>query len=97
MLFIPVIGYVPGGTINPLLGYELWTTHQQRSVPYILEISSSEYCTLPAGMLGGQHCKICDSYINLLPLSLYATVAEAQLALVLYTPVRTRDQLHAAR
>lgn len=97
MPFVPVIGYVPGSTLNPLLGYELWTTHQERSVPYIFEISSSDYHTLPADTLGGHWCKICDSYINIPPLSLYATVEEAQFALRVYTPIRTRERLHAAR
>ena len=60
MPFVPVIGYVPGSTINPQLGYELWTTHADRAVPYILEITSTEYAQLPSDSLGGHCCKICD-------------------------------------
>jgi hypothetical protein len=97
MPFVPIIGYVPGSTINPQLGYELWTTHQLRSVPYILEIESVEYQKLPTDSLGGHYCKVCDSYINIPPLALYATMAEAKSALGFFTPVRTREQLDAAR
>ena len=97
MPFVPVIGYVPGSTINPQLGYELWTSHEMRAVPYILDISSHEYRQLPADHLGGHSCKICDSYINIPPLALYVTVEEAKAALGLFTPVRTRTHLHAAR
>ena len=97
MPFVPVIGYVPGTTINPQLGYELWTTHRERSVPYIFEIGSDEYRQLIHDSLGGHYCKVCDSYINIPPLALYATVQEAKFALSVFTPLRTRKQLNAAR
>ena len=97
MPFVPVIGYVPGTIINPQLGYELWVTHAERSVPYILEIDRIEYQKIPTDSLGGHCCKVCDSYLNIPPLALYLTIEQAGLALLVFIPIRTKKQLHAAR
>ena len=97
MPFVPVIGYVPGGTINPRLGYEMWVSRKDRATPYILEISASEYQKLPEDSLYGHACKLCDGYINIPLLALYDTIEQAKYALCVFTPVRTKEQLRAAQ
>jgi hypothetical protein len=96
-IFVPVIGYVPNLEINPFLGYELWYTDPARTTPYIAKLSISTYKNVMQDKIGDTPCFVCDGYLNIPPLAMYATEAEAKDALAFFTPIRTREALNATR
>lgn len=95
--FVPVVGYVPGKYPNPCLGYELWVTNLERTVPYIFKTTLQAYANMTADTLGGCECMVHELYLHIPPFALYATLAQALFALGVCTPIRTHSAQGAAR
>ena len=91
--YVPVVGYVPGIRLNPLLGYERWIENENRTPPYIFPTTLEEYYEQTASTLGGMHGMVFDQYLHVPPKSLYPSADDAYAALVLHTPVRTLTEL----
>jgi len=91
--YVPVVGYVPGTPINPLFGYDLWSSNAMRTVPYIFETTLEEFGEQIQGTLLEVQGMSYGLYLHVPAKALYATPQQAIEALVSEMPTRTIAEL----